>query len=466
MPDGWEVQHGFDPTNGEDGSEDEDGDGLPNAQEYQFNTDPYNPDTDGDGLSDGAEVIKGLNPLSSDTDDDGLSDNIDIVPAIPFVDYGIFGFIILSIFGSVSFVRATRLQGRVRRWLEENLDDRYFKVEEVARSARVPVKYVLRAPIGIVSSDGKYIYSEGFIRNLLAKTLVEKGVDPEKAADKLKVSRNLIVELLKKLNAVKSTKSGWYYSQERFYGLSSIIVKTLGDGFLTIDELAQRVGAHPLDVIDSLPEDYLISPDKKLPLERKIVYSPKAMDTLRNSFSAILEKNKVLSLEDVAKTLNIHVSDVPLFVPDNAVKSLDGNKYYSESYIREIEEKLIATLARTLEAPIDSLAKELDIPTDDIKTAVLSSKRLIVSSDMTKIYHEDVIFEKLSEISRQYADVPVDDVAKMVGVSKTDLLRLVEKWIVEDMVPIRISYDRSRLAFIGELKKLLELPEPKGLKFE
>jgi hypothetical protein len=36
-------------------SADTDGDGLPDAQESQIGTNPYNPDTDGDGILDGVE---------------------------------------------------------------------------------------------------------------------------------------------------------------------------------------------------------------------------------------------------------------------------------------------------------------------------------------------------------------------------------------------------------------------------
>ncbi len=58
---------------------DADGDGLSDAGELYFGTDPANPDTDGDGIQDGEEVAPGADghvtdPLDRDTDDDGLSD--------------------------------------------------------------------------------------------------------------------------------------------------------------------------------------------------------------------------------------------------------------------------------------------------------------------------------------------------------------------------------------------------------
>jgi hypothetical protein len=42
---------------------DSDNDGLTDAEEYRYGTDPHNPDTDGDGISDGDEVRMGRNPL-------------------------------------------------------------------------------------------------------------------------------------------------------------------------------------------------------------------------------------------------------------------------------------------------------------------------------------------------------------------------------------------------------------------
>ncbi len=54
---------------------DTDHDGLPDACEALYGTNPNVVDTDGDGLSDGAEVLRlGTNPLVRDTDGDGCND--------------------------------------------------------------------------------------------------------------------------------------------------------------------------------------------------------------------------------------------------------------------------------------------------------------------------------------------------------------------------------------------------------
>jgi hypothetical protein len=57
---------------------DTDADGLSDADEMIFRTDPNNADTDGDGLNDGDEIFRETNPLNGDTDDDGLSDGDEV----------------------------------------------------------------------------------------------------------------------------------------------------------------------------------------------------------------------------------------------------------------------------------------------------------------------------------------------------------------------------------------------------
>ncbi len=78
--DGWELAHGFDPLDGDDGGLDSDGDGLTNREEFDAVTDPHTADSDGDGMPDGFEVAHGLDPKTDDSaldlDGDGLA-NID-----------------------------------------------------------------------------------------------------------------------------------------------------------------------------------------------------------------------------------------------------------------------------------------------------------------------------------------------------------------------------------------------------
>ncbi len=64
MPDGWEVSFGFNPL-ADDATDDPDGDGLTNAQEYLNLTDPRADDTDGDTYTDGYEISNGGDPLDA-----------------------------------------------------------------------------------------------------------------------------------------------------------------------------------------------------------------------------------------------------------------------------------------------------------------------------------------------------------------------------------------------------------------
>jgi outer membrane protein OmpA-like peptidoglycan-associated protein len=60
-------------------SDDEDGDGLTNAEEHLLRLDPSRADSDGDGLGDGEEVnIFRTDPKKPDTDDDGLRDGDEV----------------------------------------------------------------------------------------------------------------------------------------------------------------------------------------------------------------------------------------------------------------------------------------------------------------------------------------------------------------------------------------------------
>jgi hypothetical protein len=85
LPNTWEVEHLLDPESavGDNGAAgDPDADSLTNLQEFQLGTDPRDNDTDNDTLLDGAEVAgSGLRPPTSptnpDTDTDGLSDGVE-----------------------------------------------------------------------------------------------------------------------------------------------------------------------------------------------------------------------------------------------------------------------------------------------------------------------------------------------------------------------------------------------------
>ncbi len=69
LSDARERTFGTDPA-----AVDADGDGLGDGREFERGTRPAAADTDGDGLTDGEEVAAGLNPTNGDTDADGASD--------------------------------------------------------------------------------------------------------------------------------------------------------------------------------------------------------------------------------------------------------------------------------------------------------------------------------------------------------------------------------------------------------
>jgi hypothetical protein len=80
MPDGWEVNYGFNPLSASDATLDFDADGLTNLGEYLNGTDPQNWDTDDDWLSDGVELVfSKTNPLNSDTDENGIEDGLQFI---------------------------------------------------------------------------------------------------------------------------------------------------------------------------------------------------------------------------------------------------------------------------------------------------------------------------------------------------------------------------------------------------
>jgi outer membrane protein OmpA-like peptidoglycan-associated protein len=80
MNDGYAtVKGGVNIFLGRSGSDDDDLDGLTNAEEARHGTDPANPDTDSDVLRDGEEVhTTKTDPKSADSDNDGLKDGEEI----------------------------------------------------------------------------------------------------------------------------------------------------------------------------------------------------------------------------------------------------------------------------------------------------------------------------------------------------------------------------------------------------
>ena len=74
MLDAWEVAYFGDLS--QDGSDDFDGDGLSDLNEYLNGTAPTREDTDRDGMPDGWEVTYGLNPLADDADQDFDHDGV------------------------------------------------------------------------------------------------------------------------------------------------------------------------------------------------------------------------------------------------------------------------------------------------------------------------------------------------------------------------------------------------------
>jgi len=74
LPDGTPIGEDVDPDLGPPPPPDADKDGLSDAQEMAWGTDPNNPDSDGDLVPDGEEVSAGTNPLLPDSDKDGATD--------------------------------------------------------------------------------------------------------------------------------------------------------------------------------------------------------------------------------------------------------------------------------------------------------------------------------------------------------------------------------------------------------
>jgi pectin methylesterase-like acyl-CoA thioesterase len=85
LPDSWEMAYFGSLVH--DGAADPDGDGLTNAQEHAFGSDPTLVDTDGDGATDAQEHAAGSDPWNPDTDGDGMSDGYEISHDLDPTDY-------------------------------------------------------------------------------------------------------------------------------------------------------------------------------------------------------------------------------------------------------------------------------------------------------------------------------------------------------------------------------------------
>lgn len=72
MPNDYEVRNGFNPNFAGDATQDADGDGLTNLQEFQRGTAPRDRDTDRDGISDGPNDPDGTGPVIAGPDPEPL----------------------------------------------------------------------------------------------------------------------------------------------------------------------------------------------------------------------------------------------------------------------------------------------------------------------------------------------------------------------------------------------------------
>ena len=78
LADAWEIAAAESLSVLTSRSQDSDGDGLTNGDEYAALTDPTVSDTDGDGLGDAGELAAGTDPLVMDTDGDGMMDGPEV----------------------------------------------------------------------------------------------------------------------------------------------------------------------------------------------------------------------------------------------------------------------------------------------------------------------------------------------------------------------------------------------------
>jgi hypothetical protein len=194
---------------------DSDGDGLDDAREQYYRSDPRVRDTDSDGLSDGLEVQLGTDPANPDTDGDGVQDGAEVNIA---VDGFIRDWELLKLPSSAVDPKGDNIGGIVgtdMQLLYAALDDRYlyltFKLYDlITRKDRVQFCFGID-----IDGDGTWEYQPGFdlSRNSWLWNLTQ-GMD---YSDLTKVSAqygtivaaNEIVEFRMPLFAIGYPKSMW-----------------------------------------------------------------------------------------------------------------------------------------------------------------------------------------------------------------------------------------------------------------
>ncbi|UJG44064.1 MAG: right-handed parallel beta-helix repeat-containing protein [Candidatus Heimdallarchaeum endolithica] len=132
MPDGWEVSFGLDPLT-DDSTEDLDGDGLTNLEEYQARTDPTKNDTDGDGFSDYKELKKyGTNPTNKKSNP--------LKKIMIISTYVIVGIIILSGITLIALLIIKERQKKIIAELSEKWNEEKIRFEAIAEEADEVIK--------------------------------------------------------------------------------------------------------------------------------------------------------------------------------------------------------------------------------------------------------------------------------------------------------------------------------------
>ena len=79
MPDTWELRFGLNPSDPSDALGDLDEDGVNNATEFQYQSNPTLEDSDSDSLSDSDEIyVHGTSPILADSDEDEMPDGFEV----------------------------------------------------------------------------------------------------------------------------------------------------------------------------------------------------------------------------------------------------------------------------------------------------------------------------------------------------------------------------------------------------